>query len=75
MPAVVSDVGEARDVIRHGDNGFPYPPGDVVELSRRLSDLLDDERFSHELGPRAARDARAHAGAPRVAAAYRRILT
>jgi glycosyltransferase involved in cell wall biosynthesis len=75
LPAVVSDVGEARDVIRHGDNGFLYPVGDIVELSRRLSELLDDEELSHELGQRAARDAQAHASAPAVEAAYRRILT
>jgi hypothetical protein len=62
LPAVVSDVGDARDVIRHGDNGFLYPPGDIVEFSQRLSELLDDEGLSHELGQRAARDAQAHAG-------------
>jgi L-malate glycosyltransferase len=75
LPAVVSDVGEARDVIRHGDNGFLYPRGNIVELSQRLTELLDDERLSHELGQRAARDAQAHAGTSTVAAAYRRILT
>jgi glycosyltransferase involved in cell wall biosynthesis len=75
LPAVVSDVGEARDVIRHGDNGFLYPPGDIVELSQRLSELLDDEGLSHEFGQRAARDAQSHAGTSTVAAAYRRILT
>jgi L-malate glycosyltransferase len=74
LPAVVSDVGEARDVVRHGDNGFLYPPGDVGELTRRLSELLDDPGLSHLLGQRAARDAHAHAGARTVAAAYRRVL-
>jgi glycosyltransferase involved in cell wall biosynthesis len=74
LPVVVSDVGEARDVIRDGDNGFLYPPGDVAELSQRLSELLDDAGLSHELGQRAARDAQAHAGVPMIAAAYRRFL-
>jgi glycosyltransferase involved in cell wall biosynthesis len=74
LPAVVSDVGEAGDVVHQGENGFLYPPGDVLELSRRLSDLLDDPGLSRELGQRAARDAHAHAGARTVAAAYRRLL-
>ena len=74
LPAVVSDVGEAGDVVHQGENGFLYPPGDVLELSRRLSDLLDDPGLSRELGRRAARDAHVHAGARTVAAAYRRLL-
>jgi L-malate glycosyltransferase len=74
LPAVVSDVGEARDVVRHGHNGFLYPPGDVAELSRRLTELLERPGLSRELGQRAATDAHAHAGARTVAAAYRRLL-
>jgi glycosyltransferase involved in cell wall biosynthesis len=74
LPVVVSDVGEARDVVRHGEHGFLYPPGDVADLSRRLSQLLDDLGLSRELGQRAARDAQAHAGVRTIAAAYRRLL-
>jgi glycosyltransferase involved in cell wall biosynthesis len=74
LPVVVSDVGEARDVMRHGEHGFLYPPGDVAELSRRLSQLLDNPGLSHELGQRAARNAQAHAGARKIAASYRRLL-
>ena len=74
LPVVISDVGEARDVVRHGEHGFLYPPGDIAALSHRLSQLLDDRELSHELGQRAARQAQAYAGAPTIAAAYRRLL-
>jgi glycosyltransferase involved in cell wall biosynthesis len=74
LPVVISDVGEARDVVRHGEHGFLYPPGDVATLSQRLSQLLYDPGLSHELGQRAARQAQAYAAKPTIAAAYRRLL-
>ena len=75
LPAVVSDVGEARDVLEHGENGFLYPPGDVPELARLLVMLLADPDLAGRVGERAVRDALAHAGRPAIAAAYRGVLT
>jgi hypothetical protein len=57
LPVLASDVGEVAGCDRHGEHGFLYSPGDVAELSRRLSQLLDDPGLSHKLGQRGRRDA------------------
>jgi glycosyltransferase involved in cell wall biosynthesis len=74
LPAVVSDVGEARDLVDDGTNGFLYPPGDVSALSELLLRLLGDPALCRQVGARAACDAVALAGRPAIAAAYRSVL-
>jgi glycosyltransferase involved in cell wall biosynthesis len=74
LPVVVSDVGEARDVVRHGQNGFLYPAGDVAALSRHLSELVADPLLRRRLGEEAARTASAYAGRKVVAARYGALL-
>jgi len=75
LPVIVSDVGEARDVVQDGRNGFVYPVGRVDELARLLETLLDDPDLRKELGDNAARTATAHAGRVPIAAAYRELFT
>jgi glycosyltransferase involved in cell wall biosynthesis len=75
LPVVASDVGEARDVVRHGDTGFLYPVGDVEALTRFLSSLLDDPDLRTRVGDEAARAARAYAGRAVIAARYRALLS
>jgi glycogen(starch) synthase len=75
LAVVVSDVGEARDVVDHGANGLLYEPGDVNALARLVAELLEDPVRCGQLGEAAARDAAGHAGRPVVSAAYRAVLT
>jgi glycosyltransferase involved in cell wall biosynthesis len=74
LPAVVSDVGEARDLLQDGHNGFLFPAGDVDALVERLAALLDDPELRERMGAAAARDARRHAGQERVTSLYARLL-
>ena len=74
LPAVVSDVGEARSLVRDGINGYVFPVGDVEALVARLAELLDDSAQRRRFGSAAADDAHALAGYGRIAEVYRRIL-
>jgi glycosyltransferase involved in cell wall biosynthesis len=54
-PVVVSDycgVWGDHDVLRPGENGLLYKCGNVPELARQISVLLDDDKLRHEMGQR-----------------------
>jgi glycosyltransferase involved in cell wall biosynthesis len=42
-PVVASDLGGLRELIRHGENGLLYPPGDPEELAQALLALEEEE--------------------------------
>ena len=44
VPAVVTDVGGNRDIIREGVNGLLVPPNDPAALASAIRSLLDDPR-------------------------------
>jgi glycosyltransferase involved in cell wall biosynthesis len=51
LPVIVSDmVGCAKDLVRHGENGFVYPVGDVDKLAEYLKKLLEDENLRKSMG-------------------------
>ena len=58
--AVVSSgaTGSGYDRIEHGHNGYIFPAGDVVALTRYLAILIDDEAQRRELGAIAASDSK-----------------
>ena len=74
LPAVVSDVGEARDLVKPERNGFLYRCGDVDDLAHHLALILDDPERRRAMGEAAAADAQALAGRDRVAGAYAAIF-
>ena len=50
-PAIVSDkVGAGYDLIRHGENGFIYPCGDLNVLSEILKEILPDQNRLKKMG-------------------------
>jgi glycosyltransferase involved in cell wall biosynthesis len=50
-PVVVSNkVGSGYDLIRHGENGFIYPCGDVDKLTKILADILSNREKLEEMG-------------------------
>jgi len=75
LPAVVSDVGEARDLVREGRNGYLFEAGDIDALVRRLEPLLDEPALRERLGRAAAEDAAALAGVRQTRDLYRLLLT
>ena len=53
LPAVGSDVGGIRTLIRHGENGLLVKPADPPALAAAVKTLLADERMMSALGARA----------------------
>ncbi|MFM6079283.1 MAG: glycosyltransferase, partial [Dolichospermum sp.] len=50
-PVIVSDkVGAAYDLVRHGENGFVYPCGDINELAKILQEILPDKGRLQKMG-------------------------
>jgi glycosyltransferase involved in cell wall biosynthesis len=53
LPAVVSDVGGAREAIEEGRTGFVVPPRDVDALADRLRKVIKDPALRASMGARA----------------------
>ena len=47
---LASDIAAAREVVRHGDNGFLFPKGDVVDLAAQLARIAGDGALRERLG-------------------------
>jgi glycosyltransferase involved in cell wall biosynthesis len=75
LPAVVSDVSEAPDLVQNDRNGFRYPLGDIDRLVECLSAVLDDEQQRVRFGRAAAEDAREVTGLQRARERYRELLS
>jgi glycosyltransferase involved in cell wall biosynthesis len=53
LPVIASDaVGAAPDLVRHEENGFVYPAGDIDALAEALRRLLDDSERRLRMGAR-----------------------
>jgi glycosyltransferase involved in cell wall biosynthesis len=60
LPAIATTAGAARELIRHGHNGFLVPPGDPAALARCLESLLTDRGRLLEMSLAAQQSAAAH---------------
>jgi glycosyltransferase involved in cell wall biosynthesis len=69
-PVVASDLPSTAEVIRDGENGLLYPPGDGEALIDALRALRDDLAVGAQLAEQAARDVLGYTWAARA----RRIL-
>lgn len=50
QPVVAADAMALPHLVRHGHNGWLYPPGDVTELASRLAAVLADEHTRTAMG-------------------------
>lgn len=50
LPIVASAVGGIPELVRHGENGFLFEPGDARGLAERLVNLLRDEPLRRRMG-------------------------
>jgi glycosyltransferase involved in cell wall biosynthesis len=50
LPVTTNQVGAAPDLVRHVENGFIYPVGDVEKLGDRLLELLSDKENRMRMG-------------------------
>jgi glycosyltransferase involved in cell wall biosynthesis len=74
LPVVVTDVGEVRDLVHEGENGYLLPVGDIGSMASRVGQLLDDPARRESLAAAAAADARALSGRARVTRVYRELF-
>lgn len=56
VPAVGARAGGVPDVIRHGENGLLFTPGDLGDLTEQLRRLLTDDVLRKRLGRQARED-------------------
>ena len=55
LPVVVSDrTGVSGDLVKHGENGFVYPAGDVASLERLVSALALNSELRRQMGKRSS---------------------
>jgi glycosyltransferase involved in cell wall biosynthesis len=50
VPVCASRIGGLADIVRHGETGFLFTPGDAEELAAQLNTLLDDVALRYRLG-------------------------
>jgi len=50
IPIVASDIGGIPDVVRKGDNGLLFEPGNIQELCKKLEYLLDNADVRKSMG-------------------------
>ncbi len=60
LPAIAGSAGAAKELIRHGENGFLAPPGDAAALARYIGRLMEDRELLQRLSLEARRSAAAH---------------
>ncbi len=54
LPIVTTDTPGCREVVRHGDNGFLVPVGDVPQLAEALKQLIQAPELRDRMGCRGA---------------------
>ena len=74
LPAVATDVGEIRDLVDPGENGFLFDVGDVGGLVAHTARLLADEPLRRAMGERARAATRAYVSGDEITAINGRIL-
>jgi glycogen(starch) synthase len=42
LPVIASEAGGNRDILKHGQNGIAYPPGDFSYLAERILELVQN---------------------------------
>lgn len=60
VPAVGARAGGIPDVIRHGENGLMFTPGDLGDLTEQLRRLLTDDVLRRRLGRQAREEMEQH---------------
>jgi glycosyltransferase involved in cell wall biosynthesis len=74
VPVVVTDIGEARDVVVHGDNGFLFEVGDVPAMAEHISALLSDPQLWGRMSAAAVEAVRQTSSPERITAVNRSVL-
>jgi glycosyltransferase involved in cell wall biosynthesis len=74
LPAIAGTAGAAKELIRHGHNGFLAPPGDAAALASSINLLMEDRELLKRMSLTAHRSAAAHPTWNESAASVRTFL-
>ena len=50
LPIICSEIRGNVDIVKDGENGFLFPPSDIVTLSNKISLLIDNLHMRNEMG-------------------------
>jgi N-acetyl-alpha-D-glucosaminyl L-malate synthase BshA len=53
IPAIVTDVGGNRELVKHGESGYLVPKGDAEGLATYVQELVEDQERRHKFGENA----------------------
>jgi glycosyltransferase involved in cell wall biosynthesis len=73
IPVIAHDLEGMREVVENGVTGYLIPPGDVVALTERLAQLLDEPELRTRIGMAGAKMVRERFGIAQRIAAYRKL--
>ncbi len=76
LPIVTEDGDESAEMmyLKHGVNGFIVPRGDIEELARKLSLLLDDDALRGQFSSEARREIRENGAIEKLCAGFKDAL-
>src|SRR5574341_151726 len=60
VPLVASEMGQIGEVVRNGETGLLYPPGDLDALTTACDRLLRDSNLRRQIGQAASREIHSH---------------
>ena len=72
-PMVLTDIGGAREQVKHGENGMLYPVGDTAALADCIG-KLSDPKVRHAAGAKAATKVREAFGISRMVRSYEHAM-
>jgi len=52
-PVIVSNVGSIPEYVNHGVTGFMFERGEIDQLAKYMTELLEDNNLCHEMGKNA----------------------
>jgi len=73
LPIVAANVGGPAEILQHQHTGLLFPPMDVGSLSRQLIRLVTSAGLRHQIGLRAANQARAQWLWPQIVEQMRQV--
>jgi glycosyltransferase involved in cell wall biosynthesis len=50
VPAIATETAGIPDLVRHGETGYLYEPGDIRQLSIYINQLLSDDELHRKFG-------------------------
>ncbi|NJK56502.1 MAG: glycosyltransferase family 4 protein [Pleurocapsa sp. SU_5_0] len=73
-PVIASAAGGALELIKDGVNGYLYPPGDAIALSKLIEKLIEDPSLAKTLGQQGYANAKQNFSLETILASFKQAL-